>query len=83
MPHESAEDKALRYLASARIRLVLVNDRTVRGIARGSDRFYRFGWDPPDSWFCTCPARSDKCCHLRGAQLVCTAPLPQAGQPRA
>lgn len=71
MTRESAERKARRYLTEGRITIVRVAGDDVRALARGDGVIYRCGHVPgPRGWFCTCPARSDRCAHLQALRLV-------------
>ena len=72
MTREKAATKARRYLVEGRVILIRVSDGAVTARVRGDgaiwDASYHAG-----RWSCTCPARSDQCCHLRAVRMV-TAP---------
>ena len=36
----------------------------VRAAVRGDGHLHRATYDPRRGWACSCPARSDQCCHL-------------------
>jgi uncharacterized Zn finger protein len=72
MTRENAETKARRYLTEGRITVIRVAGDEVRAVARGDGQLYRCGHvaGPRGGWFCTCPARADRCCHLEALRLV-------------
>ncbi len=72
MPREGAEAKSRRYLVEGRVILTDVSDGHVAASVRGDGAIYSATY-AYGSWRCTCPARSDACCHLRALRLV-TAP---------
>ena len=70
---ENAATKARRYLTEGRLIVSHARPQTaVRATCRGDGTVYRLGWDG-HTWWCTCPARTDQCAHLRAVRLV-TAP---------
>lgn len=72
MTRESAEVKARRYLTEGRLTIVRVAGDEVRAVARGDGQLYRCGHvaGKAGGWFCTCPARTDRCAHLEALRLV-------------
>jgi SWIM zinc finger len=66
---ESADVKAKRYLAEARLTVEQVDVNLVRATARGSGAVYDVGWTPEYGWSCSCPARG-RCSHLLALMLV-------------
>jgi len=72
MTRENAETKARRYLTEGRITVIRVAGDEVRATARGDGRIYRCGHvaGKGGGWFCTCPARTDRCAHLEALRLV-------------
>jgi uncharacterized Zn finger protein len=72
MPRENAAVKARRYLTEGRIILTEVTAGHVAASVRGDGAIYTATY-AYGTWRCTCPARSDGCCHLKALRLV-TAP---------
>lgn len=69
MPREDALSKAKRYLGEARLLVTYVNGNKVIASCRGDGAVHKLtvdGW----AWRCSCPARSDQCCHLRALRMV-------------
>jgi hypothetical protein len=75
MARETAELKARRYLAEARLTILQVGPGVVRAICRGDGRVYRLGWWK-GRWGCSCPAGQFRstCAHLRALRLVVVEP---------
>lgn len=71
MTREAAPIKATRYLAEGRLIVTAVANGKVTATARGDGAIHRLGYD--GAWWCSCPARSDKCAHLYALRRV-TAP---------
>lgn len=69
MPRESAADKAARYLVEGRLQVVSVDDERIVARCRGSGTIYDCGLDA-GGWHCACPARTDRCAHLRALRRV-------------
>jgi hypothetical protein len=65
---ESADVKARRYLAEARLTVTRVVPGEVDAIYRGDGEMYELGYRRGE-WFCPCPARG-RCCHLLALGLV-------------
>lgn len=68
MSRESADVKARRYLAEARLTVLRVVDGEVDAVARGDGAVYELGYRRGE-WFCPCPARG-RCAHLLALGLV-------------
>lgn len=68
MPRENAETKGRRYAVEGRLQVHAVTDDTIEATCRGDGHVYRLGWH--GTWHCSCPARSDRCCHLVALRLV-------------
>jgi hypothetical protein len=68
---ESAEAKARRYLAEARVRILFCDEEAgvISAEVRGDCRLYSAGRDE-EGWFCGCPARTSDCSHVRALRLV-------------
>jgi hypothetical protein len=71
---ESVQAKAARYLAEARLTITFVDGDRVLGHCRGDGELYEVGHDPGQGWTCTCPARTDQCCHLIALRRVTIRP---------
>ena len=70
MSRESVDDKARRYLAEARLTVLLVDGDTVSAACRGNGEAYQLGHEPGRGWWCSCPVRTDRCAHLEALRLV-------------
>lgn len=70
MTRETVTAKADRYLAEARLTILRVDGERVAAICHGGTRLYQLGHEPGQGWWCTCPARGDRCCHLEALRLV-------------
>jgi uncharacterized Zn finger protein len=72
MTRETTVAKSVRYLAEGRLTVVRVVGDEVRALARGGGQLYRCGHvaGKGGGWFCTCPARTDRCAHLEALRLV-------------
>jgi SWIM zinc finger len=76
MSRETVQQKAGRYLAEARIRVITCNedDATLLGDARGNGGSYTVTCEE-GVWRCDCPTRRDLCCHIAAFQRVtCFSP---------
>lgn len=71
--HEGAPTKGRRYLLEGRLRVRSVKSLYVDAVCRGDGETYRLGWVHGD-WFCTCPAKTPSCAHLRALRLVVDRP---------
>jgi len=69
---ENAFAKSRRYLIEGRLVVVEIVPGRIRATCRGDGQIYILRW-VPESWWCSCPARSDQCAHLRALRTV-TAP---------
>jgi hypothetical protein len=67
---ETIADKANRYLIQARVTVTYVQDDRIAATCRGDGQVYKLGHDPRRSYFCSCPARNDQCCHLAALRLI-------------
>jgi hypothetical protein len=70
MPREDAASKARRYVCEGRLIIRLVSAEEIRAQARGDGALYELGFMAGRGWWCTCPAVTDQCSHLRGLRLV-------------
>ena len=70
MTRESAAAKSARYLAEHRLVISEVSGDHVRATCRGSGEVHDLGHDPGRGWWCSCPARSDRCAHLAALMAV-------------
>ena len=61
MSREDAVAKARRYLAEGRLLVTGVSGDHVTAACRGDGEIYRLGHNPGDGWWCSCPARTDRC----------------------
>jgi hypothetical protein len=50
--------------------VTFVNGDRVNAHCRGDGQVYRCGHNPASGWYCTCPARTDRCAHLEALRLV-------------
>ncbi len=66
---ENADAKARRYLAEGRLQVLEAGPAVVRATCRGDGHVYRLGWWH-GRWGCTCPAVTERCCHLLALRLV-------------
>jgi hypothetical protein len=66
---ESAQAKAVRYLAESRLTVEQVDKDLVRAVCRGSGAIYDVGWTPTLGWSCSCPAFG-RCAHLLALMSV-------------
>jgi uncharacterized Zn finger protein len=70
LSHESAEEKAIRYLAEGRVKVRAVSDGVVDADVQGSgEKAYRTRREGR-RWSCDCPAWHRQCCHVRAVRLV-------------
>ena len=67
---EDAATKARRYVCEGRLTIRLVGVEEIRATAKGDGEVYELGLLPGRGWYCSCPAVTDKCSHLRGLRLV-------------
>lgn len=78
MPRETMDEKALRYVAEGRVRLLRVEadalDATVQG---GRARPYVVTHRAGPGWRCTCIAVSVRCSHMVAVSMVTLAPEPR------
>lgn len=70
MARESVEAKATRYLAEGRLVVTRVLGDEVSAVCTGETGAYDLGHDPGHGWWCSCPVRTDRCCHLAALWLV-------------
>jgi uncharacterized Zn finger protein len=67
---ETAAAKAARYLGEGRLVVTAVRGDHVTAACRGDGELYELGHQPGRGWWCTCPARGDRCCHLTALRLI-------------
>jgi uncharacterized Zn finger protein len=72
MAREAATAKGRTYLTEGRLVVTRCATNKVRATCRGDGAIYDLGFDRGE-WWCTCPARTDRCAHLVALRL-CTAP---------
>lgn len=70
---EGSPAKARRYLLEGRLRVAAISSNAISATCRGDGETYKVGY-VEHSWYCTCPARTDQCAHLRALRLVVDAP---------
>jgi hypothetical protein len=76
MPHdghpmrETPAAKAHRYLSHGRLTVTHLTDHHIEATCHGDTGTYQLGWNPPDGWWCDCPATTRRCAHLTGLRLV-------------
>lgn len=70
MSRETVAEKSARYLREARLVVTFVQGDQVAARCRGDGEIYHLGHDPRRGWFCSCPAKADRCCHLEALRLV-------------
>ena len=73
---ESAATKAARYLSQGRVLLTRVGPDRVDALVRGDSAIHAAGYRD-GGWSCTCPARTDRCSHLRALRLTTAVDLPR------
>jgi uncharacterized Zn finger protein len=67
---ETVTAKAARYLAEGRLVVTGVDGDHVTATCRGSgEGCYQLG-HRAGGWWCSCPVRGTRCCHLLALQLV-------------
>jgi hypothetical protein len=66
---ETLDEKALRYVGERRLVIEYVGGETVRARCYGGGDVYEVGWRGGE-WYCTCPATTPRCCHVRALALV-------------
>jgi hypothetical protein len=67
---ENSHAKARRYLLEARLQITRVDGGLIEAVFRSDDAVvYRLGHSEGRFW-CSCPAISAECCHLRALKLV-------------
>lgn len=81
MPRENAAERAKRYLGEGRLYVRLVGPDGISAFCRGDGEWYRLGYRD-GQWFCSCPAVSRDCAHLRGLRLITTRPGGRHEPPR-
>lgn len=71
-PREDAAAKARRLLVEGRVMVRRVDDRGCFAKVRGDSGFVRSViWDAyAERWSCDCPARSERCSHIRAVSSV-------------
>ena len=67
---ESVDAKALRYLTEGRLVVTYLVGDAVTAVCMGGSGAWDLGHTPGRGWFCSCPVRTDDCCHLRALWLV-------------
>jgi hypothetical protein len=72
MTRETVQAKAGRYLREARLTVTEVDGDHVAAVCRGDGELYELGHDVGRGWWCSCAARSDRCCHLDALRRVTT-----------
>jgi uncharacterized Zn finger protein len=71
MFRENAPTRALRLLIEGRVMVQRVDDRGVLARVRGDSGAVRTVVREYDGWSCDCPAKGEKCAHVR-AVMLCT-----------
>lgn len=66
---ESAATKGRRYLCEGRLTIKSIHGSRIWAECRGDGKRYDLGF-AHGRWFCSCPARTIDCCHLRALRLV-------------
>lgn len=74
---ENAETKGRRYATEGRLLVLEVDTDTIRAHCRGDGAIYQLGWNHADRWWCSCPARTDRCSHLIALRLVTIVEVPR------
>ena len=67
---ESIDDKARRYLGEGRLVVTHVLGDHVAAVCEGETDAYELGYTTGRGWWCSCPVRTDRCCHLAALWLV-------------
>jgi hypothetical protein len=70
MTRETVDQKARRYLGEGRLTVTHVDGDFVTATCRGDGEVYELGHEPGRGWICSCPVRSDRCCHLDALRRV-------------
>ncbi len=78
MSRENVNEKAIRYLAEGRIRILSCNehDAEIDADVRGLGAVYSTGRDA-HGWRCDCPSRTADCAHVIALRMI-TAFEPRA-----
>lgn len=76
---ETAAEKARRYLAEGRLVVTVVDldCQVVRATCRGDGVLHSLGFHRRLGWWCSCPSRSGRCCHLLALRSVTAVDLPE------
>ena len=72
---ETPEERASRYLADGRVRVVRVDAQGAEATCRGHRATYRVGYSPADGWWCDCDT-SWVCPHMLALAMITGAPRP-------
>lgn len=67
---ETVDAKAARYLTEGRLVVTRVLGDQVNAVCMGDSGAYDLGHSPCRGWWCSCPARGDRCSHLTALWLV-------------
>jgi hypothetical protein len=70
---EGAPSKARRYIVEGRLTIQAIHAGRVCASCRGDGEVYDLGYTHR-RWWCTCPARTIDCAHLRALRLVVDRP---------
>ena len=70
---ESAATKGRRYIVEGRLTISCIHRGRVWASCRGDGQTYDLGYTHA-RWFCSCPARTIDCAHLRALRLVVDRP---------
>jgi hypothetical protein len=70
MTRETIEAKARRYLGEGRLVVTHVLGDNVTAACQGETGTYDLGYTTGRGWWCSCPVRTDRCCHLAALWLV-------------
>jgi uncharacterized Zn finger protein len=76
MTRESLDDKARRYLAEGRIRLVRVEGDNIDATVQGDAPRAYVVTHRPGGWRCSCVATVVRCSHVAAVALVTLVPEP-------
>ena len=72
---ETPDERASRYLADGRVRVLRVDAQGAEATCRGHRATYRVGYSRADGWWCDCDT-SWVCPHMLALAMITGAPRP-------
>lgn len=83
MPRRDAAAKAAHLLTSGAVTVVFCHGDHVHIAVQGRTGTRYCGHDPQRGWWCSCPAGTGECSHVRAAMLVTSRRPPHKRRPWA